>query len=529
MNELVEYILENKSKTLDLLDWSFRNNFIEMFNLDTILLMAKLRPDIEKISIAYIYPEMLRNLQHLPNLKELHLEECVVIQEDWQEIVYLKKLESLSICRIEYIDKELFFYLSTLPNFLSLSIDECDYLSPKDLQNIYLIEDLNLLKLNNIRWSEYSFEIFENIAKIKNLNELIFLKKMSITDEFLVALLPLKKNLKKLSILFDEYDSDICISDQGIKTISEFKLLCFLQINNCQKITKSGYSFLINLPYLKTLKIKNCQVNDEILNLLNKLENLVELKITGLHATTKPFSFISKLTNLQTLAFNFSISSLQGIGVLSKLQALELNGCKESNILNFNELLSLKHLKYVDFSYSLVDSNALSFLLNLPNLETLFLENCNNITGEIHSSLIIQSNFKNISFKSCINMNDKFLESLSHILSLEKLNLSGCVKISDEGIHYLTKLKNLTHLSLKNCIYLTYNTLKFLTLIPSLRTINLENCNNLSEEYLKQLLLLPNLKEINLRGCDKISDNFLIKNINLVEWHKYSYKHFLKK
>ncbi|CDZ80931.1 hypothetical protein BN1013_01459 [Candidatus Rubidus massiliensis] len=507
MNELIEYILESKSSRLDLLDWSYRNNFNELFNLDTIHLIAKLRPDIEKISIAYIYPETLRNLQYLPNLKELYLEECVVIQEDWQEIVYLTNLQSLHIFRIEYIAEFFFLQLTKLANLHTLFIENCESIDHYDLEYLFKIFNLQSLILNNITWNTFSLKIFENIAKCKNLRNLEFLSDQ-LDDLALASLLPLKNKLIKL--VLDSPRNDF--TQNGFQTICKFKFLETLHLKSCNNVSDDIFECILNLNNLKDLSIRYCNfLNIKKLEIIGNLKNLISLSLPSVQDIDCPFEYLKNLNKLENLNVRMVCKSLTGIEKLKKIKKMILPFT--SNIENLTILNSLLNLSELDASYGNYENNVVLNLFELSNISKLNLE-CNSFAGEFKYTKDLKSNLRYLNLNGCKNIKNSFLIFLSQITILEELILSDCVLISDQGISSIKKLK-LKSLNLSNCELISDKSLKYLSENINLTYLNLSYCKNISDDGLKFLSSLFSLEEINLKWCERITDKGLEYLIHL--------------
>jgi len=498
MNELIKYILESKSSRLDLLDWSYRNNFNELFNHDTIHLIAKLRPDIEKISIAYIYPETLRNLQYLPNLKELYLEECVVIQDDWQEIVYLTNLQSLTICGIEHINNNLFLHLAKLSNFETLSIVDCEHLLVESLTKLSCIKNLKNLSLSQITWVGSENEIFQKISEVESLHSLEILYGMKLTDENINSLLKLKTHLKRLIITgFND------LTDSGFYSICKFSHLDYLHIEQCNQFTNKSINYLTNLLNLKKLTLNFCyDLSEENLNNIGRLINLSSLTISLIRCSDYPIHKLSKLEALEHLNLHGTFKSINGIASLTNLKSLSF-----SEISDFEDLKNLnllKNLKKIDIAGSNYKDEVIQVFFELRQIEELNLSRNNLFFGDKLVTFNFNSNLKKLNFNKCSNLIDVSLEAISNLKSLSDLNLSECKKITDNGIVHLAKLP-LTSLNLEKCDLLTNEALKYIGKIDSLHYLNLEYCINIADEGIKHLSNLNQLEEINLRWCEGVT------------------------
>jgi hypothetical protein len=154
-------------------------------------------------------------------------------------------------------------------------------------------------------------------------------------------------------------------------------------------------------------------------------------------------------------------------------------------------LKRLRHLEFLDFTSGfarndittgfkeweapITDVGLASLAeLDLPELETLHLGHCDNIT-------------------------DRGLVHLGKIDSLTWLSLQDCPQISDDGLSHLTILKNLTGLDLRGCEGITDRGLDELKSKKNWQQILLGRCPNVTEAGIAELRAeLPNT-QIDLR------------------------------
>ncbi|PIK40287.1 putative F-box/LRR-repeat protein 14-like [Apostichopus japonicus] len=186
-----------------------------------------------------------------------------------------------------------------------------------------------------------------------------------------------------------------------------------------------------------------------------------------------------------------------------------------------------------------------SILLSMPNIESLNLSGCYNLTdaGLSHAFSRQVTTLTVLNLSLCKQITDKSLRRIAHCFrSLESLDLAGCSSISNMGImvieQYLQKLK---HLNLRSCrlisddgisclagVFKTISrppgtrNLKSLILqdcqisdtslssiakgLPNLETLNLSFCCQISDTGMISLSNMSSLKDLNLRSCDHISD-----------------------
>ncbi|KAK7389921.1 hypothetical protein VNO78_25218 [Psophocarpus tetragonolobus] len=197
----------------------------------------------------------------------------------------------------------------------------------------------------------------------------------------------------------------------------------------------------------------------------------------------------------------------------------------------------LENLKSMNLSFSKNLKQSPDFF-GVPNLESLVLEGCTNLT-EVHPSLVRHKKLVMMNLKDCKRL--KTLPSKLEMSSLKDLNLSGCSEfkylpefgesmehfsvLSLEG-SAVTKLPislgclvGLAHLDLKNCKNLvclpdTIDKLKSLTIL------NVSGCSKLSSlpEGLKEIKCLEELDASETAIEELPSSIFFLENLKYISF-----------
>ena len=312
-----------------------------------------------------------------------------------------------------------------------------------------------------------------SIGKLKNLEELYFIRTMPRFTVAGVAHLKGLKNLKKVDfaqILWSsyagEYNGDEVVrqlaalpnlesikglsylSAEGMKTLARFRNLKCLHVT--LKSRRQGYygptglSHLAGLGSLEELFINSDSLSEADLACLESLGCLKELNIGSKNLTDQNLASISKLDQLESLSF--SVLAGAGVSKISKSGLNQLNGLSNLHYLQVNvwgnaaktgpadelmlDLSGLKKMKDMNLSGLSLQDSDLAFLEHLPLLESLMIQPIQPI----------QTNSP---------LTGAFLRHLRELPELNRLwvsELSGCTGEDLAHLNGLPKLRSL-HLS----------------------------------------------------------------------------------
>lgn len=192
--------------------------------------------------------------------------------------------------------------------------------------------------------------------------------------------------LAQLGYLFDVNLSGCQISNESLVVLAEnCHQLSRLAINSCPKITDISC-----IGKMKELKLLYCRYSDNIdpasiAHVLNMISNnLLTLNIDGIKFKSMELQLtgVSAIRNLN-LKDNTEMFSLDWLlndpEPYSFLEMLDAEGC--SNLKDLSNISRLQSLKLLRVSYTAIDDVALKEIASgAPNLITLFVESCPNIT-----------------------------------------------------------------------------------------------------------------------------------------------------
>ena len=111
---------------------------------------------------------------------------------------------------------------------------------------------------------------------------------------------------------------------------------------------------------------------------------------------------------------------------------------------------------------------------------------------------------------------DETLKHLKGLPNLTSLDLSFCDQITDAGLKHLKDLPNLTSLNLSGCWRITNAGLEHLKSLTNLTSLDLRDCSKITDAGLGHISGLTNLTSLELGWCDQITNdgvNWLKKHL----------------
>lgn len=192
--------------------------------------------------------------------------------------------------------------------------------------------------------------------------------------------------LAQLSFLFDLNLSGCQIGNESLEVLAENCLqLSRLAINSCPKITDISC-----LGKMKELKLLYCRYSDSIdptsiARVLKSIgHNLLTLNIDGIKfksldlqlADTCAMRNLNLKDNTEMVSLDWLLSKPEPFG---DLEMLDAEGC--TNLKDLSNISKLQSLKLLRLGYTAIDDAALKDIASgTPNLSTLVVESCSNIT-----------------------------------------------------------------------------------------------------------------------------------------------------
>ena len=493
-------------------------------------------------------PKLFKLLSQLPKLDTLEMYACDIkkipkeiglltnlkcliltlndITEISPEIKNLKSLECLGISsnKLVSLPKE----IGALSNLTQLLLTDNDIVElPGSICNLRNLRELTLTS-NNLK------SLPNDIYKLKSLKELaLFGNKLQSLPETIGQLTLDEIYLGGYQNEFTQFPNEIfqitTLKHLGIydikidsfpSTIANLKNLNSIGLRNLKDFDWS--SGLLKLSKLTTINeaIIGFERHGEIPKEISALKSISELKLTGSTRSYQTMQYVSELTNLTKLQFDYYIDTIlpPEIGKLTHLKYLELGKSKLNslpaeigNLINLQEIIlstnwgqsisipkeigKLENLKKFDCGWCNIKElpNEIS---NLSNLEEL------NIWGGDLTSLPTNIGKLQKLEKLYLTGNElqKLPADLFNLKALKFLNLSDNDLVELDSNIY--KLSNIEDLDLSGNINLK-TIPESLGLLKMLSNIDLSNTQ--IKQLPKSLINLPKLERIKL--CKTLIDN----------------------
>jgi len=347
----------------------------------------------------------LRQVGQLPNLRWLRIETGNIYGPGLAELANLPRLERLSIHGPSPISDRHIKYLEGLTQLKSLTLwGIAGSLTDASLASIAKLK--NLEELYFIRTgSRFTPTGVAHLKELKNLKKVDFAQTwISSNDgDQMIRRLAALPNLESIKGVYN-------LTDEGMKTLTAFRnlkcLLVGLEDSSQGYNGSTGLSHLAGLGSLEELIISSNSLSDADFACLESLDRLKKLDVGIRNLTDRSLASIGKLEQLESLSF----SAFGGAGV-SK------NGLKQLSGLTNLHTLDVKVHPVVTGP---ADGVTLD-LAALTKLNTLTLDGC--------------------------SLQDADLASLAGLHHLEWLVLAG--NFTEEGLWHLRNLPTVKHLLIR--------------------------------------------------------------------------------
>ncbi|MFG6392638.1 MAG: leucine-rich repeat domain-containing protein [Lachnospiraceae bacterium] len=260
--------------------------------------------------------------------------------------------------------------------------------------------------------------------------------------------------------------------------------------SNIKNIVQEKTSLPEETPRDKRLDITELDAKKDKINNLKELEYYKNLKVLSL----KDYGLkdTSKLQELKGLVYldlsgNKNLGDLTGIKEMGLLTSLDL---RETAVSDIEVISSLKSLKYIDISYTLIEDA--SPLKECTKLEVLY------------------AGYNNENFAD-----SSIMEVAASLKNLKELDLTGNTAITG-GMDNLEKLKGLVCLKLGGT-FINNKQCKYLEGLKSLEVLSLQSNINITD--FKSIKKLENLKELDLSatGITDIKGIEKLKNLKKLD------------
>ncbi|TQD78224.1 hypothetical protein C1H46_036225 [Malus baccata] len=435
---------------------------------------------------------------HIKSLKTLNLSGCTSLEMFPEILEIMEELPELNLSGSKI--KELPSSINNLTGLRSLELRDCREL--KGLPSSIRMKSLKILDLSGCSSLEMFPEILEVMEELqeldlsgskikelpssiinitglrclklkdwkepKSLSSIIRMKSLEVLDLSGWSTL---KTFPEISEVMKEL-KELNLSGSKIgelpSSINNLTGLRSLELKDCKEFKSLPSSF--HMKSLKTLNLSGCSSLEMFPEILEVMEELQELDLSGSKIKELPSSIIN-FTGLCCLKLKDCkiLKSLPSIIRMKSLKVLDLSGW--STLKMFPEISEIMELKELNLSGSKIEELP-SSIDNLTGLRSLELKDCKELKSIL--SIIRMKSLKTLNLSGCSSL-DMFPEILEVMEDLAELNLSG------------SKIEELPS-SINNLIGLQY--------------LNLEDCKEL-KSLPSSICRLKFLRKITLSGCTK--------------------------
>ncbi|KAF7992148.1 hypothetical protein HCN44_001473 [Aphidius gifuensis] len=255
-----------------------------------------------------------------------------------------------------------------------------------------------------------------------------------------------------------------------------------------------------------------------------------------LHIFPSTLGRLTKLRHLILQEFDIDNNAVMEISKIKSLTKLELIICKigegTSFILNLPELESLtlrameniddciinlsnesKNLKLLDIKYCSTEfSDALKKISNLINLEELNLEQCEEVDSDVFASIVNGcAKLKNLYIPKSVKISGDALVKISNLKNLEVLDICETKNVNDDVIiEIANNCKKITELHIDSCNNVSSLALNELAKLENLEVLQLVDVDNAGDDIFKNMYKLKKLK---CTWCRNVTDSGIMRII----------------
>ena len=195
------------------------------------------------------------------------------------------------------------------------------------------------------------------------------------------------------------------ISDHGLQQLKDAPAITDLNLYSAELITDAGLSALKGWKHLKRLSVRGTKITDTTLQHLSGITTLESLDAGYAQITDVGLELLTPLTNLRELAIGgnkLADAGLQSLRQLPGLVYLDLSGAERTDSglwsISLTEpgldaIATLKNLRHLRLSGTLVSSRGIGRLAGLTKIERLDLEGCQRIGDDVVPML---ASFRNL-------------------------------------------------------------------------------------------------------------------------------------
>ncbi|WP_455538536.1 leucine-rich repeat domain-containing protein [Terrisporobacter sp.] len=402
-------------------------NLVPDINLKSVINQYLLRPedsditkaDLESIN-GYICSDMsslgkyiccIEGLQYAINMTELLIENNLITS--MEQLIKLNKLNTL------FLNNNLISVIPDLSNMTSLNSLLLNGNEITDVSPITSGKNLRFVKVNENRICDLSsLSTLENLRELRALNQDIEIKDViESTDIYILDI----SFLKDINGEIPTHINPTHLGQYNKETkeiIWDTTLITFENPEFSFSTEDGTFTGVVTVDLIdvnQTVILEDKNLQNEIINLLNKDNNIITLKD------------MLKLRSLDLT--NKSIKSLKGLEHANNLYTLILDGTYVTD------------LQHIPSSVNYISSKNLKYEVNIPDDRLKSLLNI--ILGKSDKCIITFNDIKNLTVLDEFANHIKSLEGLQYAENLKILSLLNNAISDINPICYLTKLKYL--------------------------------------------------------------------------------------
>lgn len=230
------------------------------------------------------------------------------------------------------------------------------------------------------------------------------LRSSFITDSDMPRLAELR-DLKRLDISLTR------ISDRGLRTLKAAPAIENLNLYFAELVSDEGTAIFRNWKHLKRLNLHGTKITDSTLEILEGVPSLEWLDIGWAQITDTGLDHLSSLTNLRALAMGgnkLTSASLQVLRQLPQLEYLDIGGTQRTDSGLWSMLLtddgvqaiaSVTELRELRMAGTSITGRGIAMLKTLSKLERLNLQGCKRLGEDAAEALTGFRQLRNLDLK----------------------------------------------------------------------------------------------------------------------------------
>ncbi|XP_044007161.1 EIN3-binding F-box protein 1-like [Aphidius gifuensis] len=308
------------------------------------------------------------------------------------------------------------------------------------------------------------------------------------------------QNLEKFEFSFSSINEDDFIN-------------AFTDMTKLKSLTVKQGSFLYKEP-VHISKILNI-VQDNVNETLGQFKNLRQFILKEYDIDNNAVMEISKIKSLIELQF-ISCKVKEGTSFilnLPELESLTLDKMENIDDCIINLPNQSENLKCLNINgCKTVPADALKKISNLINLEELNLGGCEGVDSDVFASIINEcAKIKKLDISDCQKITGEALVKISYLKNLQVLDICRTENVNDDVIiEIVNNCKKITNLYIQKCNNVSSLALNELAKLENLEVLQLSDVHNARDEMFKNMYKLRSLE---CNWCENVTDTGIMRII----------------